>query len=161
MVGFGAHLDPSTALLRAITEVNQFLPAVSRQKPDGQTHYSWPDEVAVRFWKNQTLATQPQLIPDGTFPRRSLAQLPREAGTNLNENLEICLGVARRTGLDVLVLDQSHPDIELRVVRVVVPGLRHFWRRLGPGRLYDVPVQQGWLTRPRTEDELNPTSIFF
>ena len=27
------------------------------------------------------------------------------------------------------------------MVRVIAPGLRHFWRRLGPGRLYDVPVE--------------------
>jgi oxazoline/thiazoline synthase len=47
------------------------------------------------------------------------------------------------------------------VARVVVPGLRHFWRRLAPGRLYDVPVSLGWLDRPRAETELNPISIFF
>jgi oxazoline/thiazoline synthase len=42
-----------------------------------------------------------------------------------------------------------------------VPGMRHFWRRLGAGRLYDVPVRLGWLDRPAREDELNPRSVFF
>ena len=37
-------------------------------------------------------------------------------------------------GLEVLVLDQTRPDVGLPVVRVVVPGLRHFWARFGPGR---------------------------
>jgi ribosomal protein S12 methylthiotransferase accessory factor len=46
------------------------------------------------------------------------------------------------------------------VARVVVPGLRHFWRRLAPGRLYDVPVELGWLATPLTEDQLNPVSCF-
>ena len=55
-----------------------------------------------------------------------------------------------------LVLDQTRPDIEAPVVRVIVPGLRHFYRRFGPGRLYDVPVKLGWLEKPLKEDELNP-----
>jgi ribosomal protein S12 methylthiotransferase accessory factor len=41
-------------------------------------------------------------------------------------------------------------------VRVIVPGLRHFYKRFGPGRLYDVPVKMGWLDRPLREDELTP-----
>ena len=44
---------------------------------------------------------------------------------------------------------------------VVVPGLRHFWARFGPGRLYEVPVAMGWLERPLTEDQLNPIPFFY
>ena len=63
--------------------------------------------------------------------------------------------------METLVLDQTRPDIGLSVVRVVVPGLRHFWRRLAPGRLYDVPQELGWLDTPAPEDALNPVSMFF
>jgi oxazoline/thiazoline synthase len=42
------------------------------------------------------------------------------------------------------------------VVRVIVPGLRHFYRRFAPGRLYDVPVQLGLLEKPLQEGELTP-----
>jgi oxazoline/thiazoline synthase len=34
-----------------------------------------------------------------------------------------------------------------------VPGLRHFYIRFAPGRLYDVPVKLGHLDQPLTEDE--------
>jgi ribosomal protein S12 methylthiotransferase accessory factor len=64
--------------------------------------------------------------------------------------------IAKRAGLDFLVLDQTRPDIEVPVVRVIVPGLRHFYRRFGPGRLYDIPVKLGWLDHPLSETELNP-----
>ena len=40
----------------------------------------------------------------------------------------------------MLVLNQTRPDIGLPVVKVIIPGLRHFWSRFGAGRLYDVPV---------------------
>ena len=49
----------------------------------------------------------------------------------------------------------------LPVVKVVVPGLRHFWARYGSGRLYDVPVRMGQLPQPLTEEQLNPIPIFF
>jgi len=65
---------------------------------------------------------------------------------------------ARRRGLDVLVLDQTRPDLEIPVARVIVPGLRHLDRRFAPGRLYDVPVELGLRKRPLREAELNPLS---
>jgi ribosomal protein S12 methylthiotransferase accessory factor len=52
------------------------------------------------------------------------------------------------------------PDIGFPVARVIVPGMRHFWARLAPGRLYDVPVKMGWLPRPLREAELNPEAYF-
>jgi ribosomal protein S12 methylthiotransferase accessory factor len=67
-----------------------------------------------------------------------------------------CVNAVKRLGLDFLVLDQTRPDIEVPVVRVIVPGLRHFYRRFAPGRLYDVPVKLGWRERPLTESDLNP-----
>ena len=58
--------------------------------------------------------------------------------------------------MELLVLDQTRPDIGLRVAKVIVPGLRHLWKRLGSGRLYDVPSQMGWFSEPLTENQLNP-----
>ena len=56
-------------------------------------------------------------------------------------------------GMEMLLLDQTRPDIGLPVVKVIVPGLRHFWCRLGAGRLYDVPVAQGLRSEKITEAE--------
>ena len=62
--------------------------------------------------------------------------------------------------MEVLVLDQTRPEIGLNVVRVIVPGLRHFWPRFAPGRLYDVPVKMQWLKQAQKESELNPIGMF-
>jgi ribosomal protein S12 methylthiotransferase accessory factor len=62
--------------------------------------------------------------------------------------------------MDLLVIDMTRPDIGLPVVKVMVPGMRHFWNRYAPGRLYDVPVEQGLLPVALTEDQLNPTVMF-
>ena len=62
--------------------------------------------------------------------------------------------------MELLVLDQTRPDIDAAVVRVIVPGLRHFRARFAPGRLYDAPVALGWLTKPLSEEELNAVPVF-
>jgi ribosomal protein S12 methylthiotransferase accessory factor len=161
LIGLSAHVDPAVALRRAITEVNQFFPAVARRRSDGTTQYCWPDDLAVRFWKQETLSSQPHLMPDRAAVQRTVRDLPQIGSVDLCESLQACLDRLHRAGLEVMILDQSRPDVELSVVRVVVPGLRHFWRRLGPGRLYDVPVKLGWLAAQRAEMDLNPTAMFF
>ncbi|MER7728869.1 hypothetical protein [Streptomyces sp. NPDC096323] len=45
-------------------------------------------------------------------------------------------------------------------MRVVVPGLRPFWARLAPGRLYDVPVALGRLPQATSYGDLNPVPLF-
>jgi ribosomal protein S12 methylthiotransferase accessory factor len=62
--------------------------------------------------------------------------------------------------MEMLVLDQTRPDVGLPVVKVIVPGMRHFWTRYAPGRLYDVPVRMGLQTRPTAESDLNPIAMF-
>lgn len=160
-VGFGAHLDAKIALLRAITELNQFLPAVTHRNEDGSTRYNFPDTEAVDWWKTATIANESYLLPNPHLAAKRLQDYPRLASDDLKQDVETCVEIARQAGLETLVLDQTRPDIGMNVCRVIVPGLRHFWRRLGPGRLYDVPVKLGWLSEPTPEESLNPYSIFF
>jgi ribosomal protein S12 methylthiotransferase accessory factor len=161
LVGFGAHLDPMVALLRAVTEVNQFLPGLIGKKEDGTTDYIFPDQGAIEWWKAATIENQPYLVPDVSLPIKRREDYPRIDSEDLKQDVEWCVDHLRQHGLEVLVLDQTRPDVGLNVIKVIVPGLRHFWRRLGPGRLYDVPVKLGWLAKPQAEDELNPWSVFF
>lgn len=161
ILGFGAHLDPKIALLRAITELNQFLPAISKRDAANNTLYNWPDEEAVHWWKNAVIDQQTYLIPRPDSTPKRLDEFPSLHSANLKDDVLICVEIAQKAGLETLVLDQTRPDIGMSVFRVIVPGLRHFWRRLGPGRLYDVPVKMGWLTQQKDEKDLNPYSLFF
>jgi ribosomal protein S12 methylthiotransferase accessory factor len=161
LVGFGAHFDPQVALLRAVTEVNQFLPSVARTRSDGSTVYRFGDELALRWWREARTAQMPYLVPDPERPARHREEFEDPSSDDLAADVELCVERAARRGLDVLVQDLTRPDIGLPVVRVVVPGLCHFWRRLGFQRLYDVPVQMGWLEEPLGPEALNPYTVFF
>jgi ribosomal protein S12 methylthiotransferase accessory factor len=146
--GSGAHFDARIALLRALTELNQFL---SIGLMGGGTGDKSSLDGIVPF----RLQDHPYLSPiSGAMVRPGLHSTLRSADTR--EQVDTCVQIAKQAGFDFLVLDQTRPDIGVPVVRVVVPGMRHFYRRFAPGRLYDVPVELGWRARPLSEDELNP-----
>jgi len=88
------------------------------------------------------------------------ANFPRLWSDDLKEDVLYCQSLVERHGMEMLVLDLTRPDVGLPVVKVVVPGLRPLWARLAPGRLYDVPVQQGYLPQPLPEAQLNPIPMF-
>lgn len=155
---FGAHLEPRLAMTRAFSELNQFLPAVRRTEAGD---YSLDDPAAIEWWTGSSLASEPYMVADPDAPPRRLSDFPVLAGDDLADDIRTCVDLLGEAGLEVLVVDQSRPDIELRVAKVLVPSMRHFWRRLRPGRLYDVPVRMGRRAAPLDEADVNPKNIWF
>jgi oxazoline/thiazoline synthase len=159
--GFGAHLDPAVALTRALTELNQSLEAVPvADGPASSQTYLGSDE-AVQWWRLARAAEARYLMPDRDVAPRRLQDMRSLSSEDLCTDTRTCLDLAVSRDLEVLVLDQTRPDVGFPVVRVVAPGLRHFWARFGAGRLYDVPVEEGWLAHPLAETDLNPYVIQF
>ncbi|MET8760352.1 TOMM precursor leader peptide-binding protein [Lentzea sp. NPDC004782] len=155
MLGCGAHLDPRIAARRALTELNQCMPLVC-----GQVQLDALD-VDTRNWLEHTrLDEQPWLAPDPAEPPRDVFHHGFQHRRDIADDIRAIQDTLEARGMELLVLDQTRPDIGLPVVRVVVPGLRHFWSRFAQGRLYDVPVQLGRLDRPRRYEELNPIPLF-
>ncbi|WP_437317639.1 TOMM precursor leader peptide-binding protein [Sorangium sp. So ce385] len=143
-IGFGCHLDPRLAVQRSLTELNQlFDPGGARRAP----------------WDHERLPDRAHLFPSPDLPRVAAERLPRIGGADLRADIEGCLRRLDAAGLELVAVDKTRPDIGLPVVQVIVPGLRHFWPRFGPGRLYQVPCALGWLPRPLEEGELNPVPL--
>jgi oxazoline/thiazoline synthase len=146
--GSGSHFDARVALLRALTELNQFLSI-------GLMGGGKSDKSSLDGFTPLRLQDYPYLTASGNSSVHSGAG-PEFGQLNTREQVEACVSLAKRAGHDFLVLDHTRPDIGVPVARVIVPGLRHFYRRFAPGRLYDVPVKLGLLNQPRSEAELNP-----
>jgi len=148
-VAAGAHFDPRIATLRAMTELNQFLAIESLSgRPElGPDDDYGNDPLPLR--KHAYLRPQGK----ASFGRSRFKNFAQLDG---RDQVLACVKLAARAGHDFLVLDQTRPDIDVPVVRVIVPGLRHFYRRFGPGRLYDVPIAQGLRKRPVREADVNP-----
>ena len=159
MPGFGAHLDPKVALLRAVTEMNQMLSSPLLGRSEKAADKEPVDPETAHWLETATTANQPYLLPS-EGPARTAQSYPQNWSDDVANDVRACQALVQRAGMEMLVLDQTRPEVGLPVAKVIVPGLRHFWPRLAPGRLYDVPVQLGWLSWPLAEHELNPIAMF-
>jgi ribosomal protein S12 methylthiotransferase accessory factor len=140
--GFGAHFDLGLALQRAATELVQLTAGVASA---GLGHGA-QEPVAA--------STAAYVRSDPRAPTRPSTSI--RASGDLRADIDACLDLLAAHDLELMVLDQTRADIGLPVVKVVVPGLRHFWPRFAPGRLYDVPFALGDLELPTAETDLNP-----
>lgn len=160
--GFGCDLNASVAISRALTEMNQILcvlPTEDIYNSDLGHEQDIIDYQVIHEWLHrQTLEKQPYLV--GTVPAKTARDYPAFTKRDVLDDIQICQQKIEEAGMEVFVLDQSRPDLGLKVAKVIVPGLLHFWPRFAQGRLYDVPVKMGWLNEPTKEEDLNPISVF-
>jgi ribosomal protein S12 methylthiotransferase accessory factor len=125
---------------------------------DGEV--SLEDGATLEWLRHATVVNQPYLTSDADQPLKRLGDFPVQHSGEFLQDIGHCRSIIEGKGMEMLVLDQTRADVGMPVVKVVVPGLRHFWARYAPGRLYDVPVEMGWLKEPLREEELNPIPIF-
>lgn len=158
LLGLGAHLEPRIAALRALTELNQALVLESAIEAGEQGR---PGGIIDDFknWLDRTNAQTMAYLRPRPGAARRIGERACDA-TSIDAGVRFCVERLAAHGHDVIVLDYDRADLPLACARVVVPGLRHFWNRRAPGRLYDVPVRLGWLPAPLAEADLNPVSFF-
>ena len=156
--GFGAHFDPRIALRRALTEMGQLFGSVLGRETQTSGHSVDPDLDA---WWNRCAQQNPDYLnPDPGAAAIAAGDYGYTPTADLLDDVEAIIALTRSRGLDLLVLDQTRPDLGVPVVKVIVPGLRHFWARFAPGRLYDVPVALHRLAEPTPYEQLNPVPLF-
>lgn len=149
LMGYGAHLDPVVAVVRALTELAQMQAPLTMSEGEVPLDGLGPHER--RWFAEVTVASEPWLAPHGRVAPPAAPE-HHDVGEALDDLVERLTS----RGLSVLWADCTRPDIGLPVVRTWVPGLRHFWNRYAPGRLYDVPPALGWCAPGYGEDDLNP-----
>ncbi|SDJ13342.1 TOMM precursor leader peptide-binding protein [Alteribacillus bidgolensis] len=172
----GAHLDPIRAAKSAIHELSSTMlmldkkfdinrekaermfhdPSLVRQMEDHSMLYSLPQaEEHLKFLLDENCPLQ---TFDEQFKRR-------EGHTDLTEDIKKILQLFRRLNLDVIVVDQTRPEIGrngLHCVKVLIPGMlpmtfgHHFTRLEGLDRVLRVPVELGYVKQPLTLEQLNP-----
>jgi thiazole/oxazole-forming peptide maturase SagD family component len=160
LFGFGCHLDARIALTRAVTEMNQMLGMDSTTENTDDDKAQIEDDETIQWLKNATIENQPYTAPDRKRKPMRFTDFPQKYSRDLLKDILYCKGIIEKQGMEMLALDQTRPDIGVSVAKVIVPGLRHFWARYAPGRLYDVPVKMGWMKKPLKEKDLNPIPMF-
>ena len=78
---------------------------------------------------------------------------------DIKDDVCYCVNQAHRLNLETLIVNTTRPDVPLQTVKVIVPGLAHFWPQLGNKRLYRVPQTLGWIEKELKEEQLNPLAL--
>jgi oxazoline/thiazoline synthase len=159
ILGFGAHFDPHIAVTRALTEMNQalYLAESGRLSDRAVTER----EIFMKEWFSRAkIENLSYLQPDPQAdPVNVNSYIPRR-NNDILQDLEECFGICRTLDLELLVHNLTRSDVKMSAVKVIIPGMRHIRARFAPGRLYDVPVRQGWLDKPTPENQFNPISFW-
>ncbi len=127
--GYGAHLDPEIAILRALTEAVQARVVVIAGSRDDifrrNLHQSHMTDTRKQF---DALARIPATV--------DASDCISEATDTFEGDLAVLLAKLERVGLhQVLTFDLSRDDFPFAVVRVVVPGLEgYLFDHYTPGR---------------------------
>ena len=126
--GFGCHLAPEVAAMRAISEAIQSrLTTIAGSRDD-------------MFEAYDSLATEPEvlkvMVDELTTPPPTAAFSARRsrATETFEGDLEVLLSALRAVGLDsAIVIDLSKDEIGIPVVKVLVPGLEARLPSVQPG----------------------------
>ena len=146
-LGLGCHRDPRIALERALGELGQCWGLADI------------DDYSLRF-QGTPLSREPFLKPDPDKPPKTLSDFSRGQSVDFLDDIEDSVGLLKDLGLEMLVMDLTRPDVGFPVVRVIIPGLMHFWPRFGFRRLFEVPRALGWIGENAGEDDLNSVPFF-
>lgn len=118
--GYGAHLDPAIAMMRALTESAQSRAIyIAGSRDDYYRH----DRLRHRLGDSGRVVRLLRAMPENVEADR----YPDRATPTFEEDLGILVDRIRAVGLDeVLVVDLTKPELDIPVVRVVVPGLEGY-----------------------------------
>ncbi len=118
-LGVGTHLDPEIAVMRALTEVAQ-----SRAT---QIHGTREDTTRAVFMRKAGYERMKRINKHWFGESEEvidMGKIKNRAGKSFREDIETSLKLLEKIGVkDVLFVDLSRDEIEIPVVRVIIPGL--------------------------------------
>ncbi|MEL7671852.1 YcaO-related McrA-glycine thioamidation protein [Methanobacterium sp.] len=118
-LGVGTHLDPEIAAMRALTEVAQ-----SRAT---QIHGTREDTTRAVFMRKAGYERMKRMNKHWFGESEEvidLSEIKNHAGKSFKEDIETSMKLLEKVGFkDVLFVDLTREEIEIPVVRVIIPGL--------------------------------------
>ncbi|PEJ33247.1 bacteriocin biosynthesis protein SagD [Peribacillus butanolivorans] len=172
----GAHLDPIRAVKSAVHELAGMMLTLDEKFEENK-------EECERMFQDSSLVQQMddhgmlfglpqteerlQFLLDDNRPLRTFDEefKGKAKHSDLTDELQDILQEFRRLNLDVIVVDQTTPEIKrngLHCVKVLIPGMlpmtfgHHLTRVTGLERVLRVPVELGYAKQPLKLEQLNP-----
>lgn len=172
----GAHLDPVRAAKNAVHELAGMLFLLQRKFEEARVEAErmFVEPSLVRQMEDHVMLyglsqseERLQFLLDTNRPLRTFQEMFGKGSphADLTDDLKGILHMFRQLKLDVIVVDQTSPElmrIGLHCVKVIIPGMlpmtfgHHLKRLAGLERVNRVPVELGYKDRPITDEQLNP-----
>ena len=170
VVGLGCHLNPVTALRKALMEVCQVRPGeVMRHARKSARERLRSYEDIHDIVDHSGFASLPENQREFNFllgngRTQCIEKLPNHSQGSDAADRDQVVGLLRAAGCRPVYVDLTTPDVVefgIHAVRAVATGLQpmhfgHGQERLGGRRLYEVPKMLGFETRTRTAQDMNP-----
>lgn len=174
--GAGSHVDPVRAVKSAVHELAGMLLRFDEKLEAHREEYlrMYHDASFVRQMEDHSMLyglpeaeERLRFLLDDNRPRQSFKQAFQWARkhVDLADDVEDLLEIFRRLKLDVIVVDQTSPELKrngLYCVKVLIPGMlpmtfgHHLTRLEGLERALRVPYELGYAGQPLTREQLNP-----
>jgi ribosomal protein S12 methylthiotransferase accessory factor len=174
--GAGAHVDPIRAAKNAVYELASMIVPLNEAYASCRADIApmYDDSSLVRQMEHHPLVNGlPQaeerfaFVLEGQARARTFAEefRPKAKHADLTDDLKEMLDTFRRLQLEVIVVNQSSPEItrnRLHCVKVIVPGMlpmtfgHHLIRITGMRRLLEVPCRMGYVQQSLSYEQLNP-----
>jgi len=171
-----AHPDPVRAAKGALHELSGMMLTLDEKIEANRTEYEKMliDPMLVRTMDDHSMVYGlPQaeerlhFLLGGDRPQRTFEEEFKRAPAHadLTDDLKDVLRTFRELGLDVIVVDQTTPELKrngLHCVKVLIPGMlpmtfgHHLIRLEGLERVLNVPAKLGYVKRPLQIEQLNP-----
>lgn len=172
----GAHLDPIRAVKSAVHELAGMMLTLDDKFEANRHEYErmFQDSSLVRKMDDHGMLfglreteERLQFLLDGNRPLRTFEEEFKSSNhsADLTEDLQNILQELHRLNLDVIVVDQTTPEIKrngLHCVKVIIPGMlpmtfgHHLTRVTGLERVLRVPMELGYVKQPLKLEQLNP-----
>jgi ribosomal protein S12 methylthiotransferase accessory factor len=125
--GYGTHLDARVALIRAITELSQTRAVNIQGARDDcrKIEYRENDEIYRRKW--QFMPASPQCLRGDGKNTVAFSEIKSYIMDDILDDIKFILNSLKKSGIKkVIVVDLTHPELKIPVVRVIAPGLETF-----------------------------------
>ncbi|RBP96069.1 ribosomal protein S12 methylthiotransferase accessory factor [Cytobacillus firmus] len=172
----GAHLDPVRAVKSAVHELAGMMGTLDEKLEENKEEFLrmlQDSSLVGKMDDHGMLYGLPQaeerlkFLLDENRPLRTFSEeFKRERRhDDLTDDLQDLLQALHLKNLDVIVVDQTTPEIKrsgLHCVKVLIPGMlsmtfgHHLTRVTGLNRVLKVPMELGYVKEPFTVEQLNP-----
>lgn len=172
----GAHLDPIKAVKTAVHELAGMMLTLDEKLEANKEEYErmlHDSSLVQQMDDHGMLYGLPQaeerldFLLNTNSPMKAFNEEFKWKSNHmdLTQDLQDILQALRNVNLDVIVIDQTTPEIKqngLHCVKVLIPGMvpmtfgHHLKRVTGLERLLRVPMELGYTTEPLTQEKLNP-----